>query len=57
MIFFSFTDEREFDAFISYTSDTTDEDYVLRTLYPKLANEMMFNINIHEKNALPGKSK
>ncbi|KAH3734209.1 uncharacterized protein LOC127849532 [Dreissena polymorpha] len=47
-------DERQWDAFISYRSNTPDEDYVIHTLFPKLTREMGFNVNIHYKDFIPG---
>ena len=47
-------DERKWDGFISYKCTCPDEDYVLSILYPKLANVMQYNINMHHKDFLPG---
>ncbi|KAH3696169.1 hypothetical protein DPMN_083634 [Dreissena polymorpha] len=47
-------DERQWDAFISYRSNTPDEDYVIHTLFPKLTQEMGFNVNVHYKDFIPG---
>ncbi|XP_052257830.1 toll-like receptor 13 isoform X1 [Dreissena polymorpha] len=47
-------DERQWDAFISYRSNTPDEDYVIHTLFPKLTREMGFNVNVHYKDFIPG---
>ncbi|KAH3847092.1 hypothetical protein DPMN_089406 [Dreissena polymorpha] len=47
-------DERQWDAFISYRSTTLDEDYVIHTLFPKLTQEMGFNVNVHYKDFIPG---
>ncbi|KAH3696182.1 delta and Notch-like epidermal growth factor-related receptor [Dreissena polymorpha] len=47
-------DERQWDAFISYRSNTPDEDYVIQTLFPKLTRKMGFNVNVHYKDFIPG---
>ncbi|XP_052256094.1 neurogenic locus notch homolog protein 1-like [Dreissena polymorpha] len=47
-------DECQCDAFISFRSNTPDEDYVIHTLFPKLTREMGFNVNVHYKDFITG---
>ena len=54
---FVFTDEREWDAFVSYRSLPRDESFVVHQLYPKLETEMGFKLNLHFRDFIPGDSK
>ncbi|XP_052776278.1 toll-like receptor Tollo isoform X3 [Mya arenaria] len=47
-------DDSKWDAFISYKSNTPDEDFVVHTLFPKLARELGFSVNVHFKDFTPG---
>jgi len=51
------SDERTWDAFISYKSNTPDEDFVIRTLFPKLTRDLGFSINVHFKDFVAGEGK
>ncbi|XP_052777288.1 protein eyes shut homolog [Mya arenaria] len=47
-------DDSKWDAFISYKSNTPDEDFVVHTLFPKLTLELGFSVNVHFKDFTPG---
>ena len=53
----SFSDDREWDVFVSYKSTDRDELFVLHTLYPKLEQELGFRLNMHFRDFIPGESK
>lgn len=58
MIFaFTNSDNREWDAVISVRRNTSEEDFVLGTLCPKLEKEMGFRVNIHNCGSKPGDGK
>lgn len=51
------TDDRQWDAFISYKSTKADETFVVRKLFPKLEKELGFRVNVHFRDFVPGESK
>jgi len=56
-VFLLFTDEKQWDAFISYKSHPVDEQYVLHELYPRLEKEFGFKLCLHFRDFVPGESK
>lgn len=52
-----FTDGKAYDAFISYKSSKTDQDFVLKQLYPKLETEMGYKLCMHFRDFTPGDGK
>jgi hypothetical protein len=55
-IHFLISDEKEWDAFVSYKSHPTDENFVVRVLYPKLEKELGFKLCLHFRDFVPGES-
>ncbi|XP_045163074.2 uncharacterized protein LOC123527575 [Mercenaria mercenaria] len=49
-------DEKEWDAFVSYKSHPTDENFVVRVLYPKLEKELGFKLCLHFRDFVPGET-
>ncbi|XP_052079026.1 uncharacterized protein LOC127717416 [Mytilus californianus] len=47
-------DGKSYDAFISYKSSKTDQDFVLKQLYPKLEMEMGYKLCMHFRDFTPG---
>ncbi|CAG2220059.1 unnamed protein product [Mytilus edulis] len=47
-------DGKSYDAFISYKSSKTDQDFVLKQLYPKLELEMGYKLCLHFRDFTPG---
>ncbi|KAK6179154.1 hypothetical protein SNE40_011574 [Patella caerulea] len=45
-----------FDAFISYKSHPDDEEFVLKTLFPKLEKEMKFKLCLHFRDFVVGET-
>ncbi|XP_060577096.1 uncharacterized protein LOC132734378 isoform X2 [Ruditapes philippinarum] len=48
--------EKEWDAFVSYKSHPTDENFVVRVLYPKLEKELGFKLCLHFRDFVPGET-
>ncbi|KAL4235556.1 Toll-like receptor [Mactra antiquata] len=49
-------DDREWDVFISYKSTTSDESFVVETLFPKLEKELGFKVNVHFRDFVAGET-
>ncbi|XP_052826213.1 slit homolog 1 protein isoform X3 [Octopus bimaculoides] len=49
-------DGKEYDAFISFRSATSDEYWVFNTLFPTLENEMGFKLCVHFRDFLVGET-
>ncbi|XP_052268432.1 interleukin-1 receptor accessory protein-like [Dreissena polymorpha] len=49
-------DQKKWDAFVSYRSHPTEEDFVLNTLYPKLEKELGFTLCLHFRDFVPGET-
>ncbi|ESO86685.1 hypothetical protein LOTGIDRAFT_166958 [Lottia gigantea] len=49
-------DGKEYDAFISYKSSKSDEQFVVQKLYPKLEKELDFKLCLHFRDFLPGEA-
>ncbi|KAH3867706.1 uncharacterized protein LOC127867596 [Dreissena polymorpha] len=49
-------DEKKWDAFVSYRSHPTEDDFVLNTLYPKLEKELGFTLCLHFRDFVPGET-
>ncbi|XP_052102440.1 neurogenic locus notch homolog protein 2-like isoform X2 [Mytilus californianus] len=48
------TNDKDFDAFVSYRSSEADEEFVYKRLYPKLEKEMGFKLCLHYRDFIPG---
>lgn len=57
MEFWFFTDGKTYDAFISYKSTKSDQEFVLKKLYPKLELEMGYKLCMHFRDFTPGDGK
>lgn len=51
-----FSDDKDYDAFVSYRSSDADEQFVYNCLFPKLESEMGFKLCLHCRNFIPGES-
>ena len=45
---------KKYDAFVSYVSHKTDDNFVYKILFPKLEKEMGFRLCIHHRDFTPG---
>ena len=51
------SDERLWDAFVSFRSIKRDESFIVHTLRPKLEEELGFKLCLHFRDFIPGASK
>ncbi|XP_061828258.1 interleukin-1 receptor accessory protein [Nerophis lumbriciformis] len=49
-----YTDDKEFDVYISYARNSEEEQFVLRTLRRVLENELGYTVCIFDRDSLPG---
>ncbi|XP_050403178.1 uncharacterized protein LOC126819270 isoform X2 [Patella vulgata] len=53
---FEDSDDKLFDAFISYKSTMVDENFVLNELFPHLETQMNFKLCLHFRDFIPGET-